>query len=309
MVLLAGCQGVHPGNSNGGAATLAASSSKLSFGKVQKSKSSSLSDAITNTGGSPVTVTEVNVSGAGFSVSGLSLPMTLSSNESVTFSVTFAPVGTGSAAGTLAILSTAANSILNVALSGTEAVQGQLSVSPASLSFGNVVVGANGTLNGTVEANRSSVTISSASSNCSEFVLSGLSLPMTLSDGQTASFTVTFNPATSGGASATLSFASDAAGSPTTETLTGKGVAATEHSVYLSWEASDGPDVVGYNIYRGSGSGGPYSRINSALEASTSYADTGVTAGATYYYATTAVDGSGGESGYSNQVRAVIPTP
>lgn len=56
-------------------------------------------------------------------------------------------------------------------------------------------------------------------------------------------------------------------------------------------------------------SGGPYSRINSALEAATTYTDIAVTAGMTYYYVTTAVDGSGIESGYSNQVQAVIPTP
>jgi len=67
--------------------------------------------------------------------------------------------------------------------------------------------------------------------------------------------------------------------------------------------------VVGYNIYRGGVSGGPYSRINSALEATTAYTDNAVTAGLTYYYVTTAVDGSGNESGYSNQAQAVIPTP
>jgi fibronectin type 3 domain-containing protein len=67
--------------------------------------------------------------------------------------------------------------------------------------------------------------------------------------------------------------------------------------------------VVGYNVFRGSASGGPYSKINSALEASTAYTDNAVAAGQTYYYVTTAVDGSGSESGYSNQALAVIPTP
>jgi hypothetical protein len=54
--------------------------------------------------------------------------------------------------------------------------------------------------------------------------------------------------------------------------------------------------------------GGPYSKINSAVNTSTAYTDNTVTAGQTYYYVTTAVDGSGNESGYSNQVQAVIPT-
>jgi hypothetical protein len=310
IALLTGCQGVAPGSSNvNGGSALAASSSTISFGNVQKSKSSSLSDTLTNTGGSAVTISEAKISGTGFSVSGLSLPTTLSPNQSVTFTVTFAPASAGSASGTLAVVSTADNSPLNVALSGTETAPGQLSVSPASLNFGNVVAGANGSLNGTLGATGSSVTISAASINSNEFALSGISLPTTLSDGQTTSFTVTFKPAIAGTASATLSFSSDAGNSPTAQALTGNGTAAPQHRVDLSWDAGTGLGVVGYNVYRGSVSGGPYSKINSALEASTSYTDDIVTAGQTYYYVTTAVDGSGNASVYSNQTQAVIPAP
>ena len=276
---------------------------------MQKGKSSNLAETLTNTGGSAVTISAATITGTGFSVSGLSLPTTLSPNESVTFTVTFAPASTGSTSGTLAVLSTATNSTLKIALSGTETAQGQLSLSPTSLSFGNVVVGANGSLNGTLGATGSSVTISAASINSNEFVLSGISLPTTLTAGQTTSFTVTFKPATGGTASATLSLSSDAATSPTTQALTGNGAGAPQHSVDLSWDASTGPGVVGYNVYRGSVSGGPYSKMNSALEASTAYTDNTVTAGQTYYYVTTAVDESGNESGHSNQVEAVIPTP
>jgi len=308
IALLTGCQGVAPSGSNGGSA-LAASSSMLSFGNVQEGKSSNLSETLTNTGGSSLTISAANITGTDFSVTGLGLPATLSPNQSVTFTVTFAPASAGSASGTLAVVSTAGNSPLNIALSGTETAQSQLSVSPTSLSFGNAVVGANSSLNGSLEATGSSVTISAASTNSNEFVLSGISLPTTLTASQTTSFTVTFEPATAGTASSTLSFSSDAANSPTTQALTGNGTVAPQHSVALSWDASTGPDVVGYNIYRGSVSGGPYSKMNSALEASTAYTDYTVAAGQTYYYVTTAVDGSGIESAYSNQAQAVIPTP
>jgi hypothetical protein len=309
-MLLSGCQGVAPTGSAGshGGSALAASSSTLSFGNVQKGKSSNLTETLTNAGGSAVTISAATITGSGFSVSGLGLPTTLSPNESVTFTVTFAPVSTGSTSGTIAVLSTANNSTLNIALSGTETAQGQLSLSPTSLSFGTVVVGANGSLNGTLGATGSSVTISSASINSNEFVLSGISLPTTLTAGQTTSFTVTFEPATAGTASSTLSFSSDAAYSPTKQALTGNGTGAPQHTVDLSWNASTGPGVVGYNVYRGSVSGGPYSKMNSALEASTTYIDNTVSTGQTYYYVTTAVDGSGKESGYSNQAQAVIPT-
>jgi len=66
---------------------------------------------------------------------------------------------------------------------------------------------------------------------------------------------------------------------------------------------------VGYNVYRGGVSGGAYSQINSALETTAAYTDTTVVAGQTYYYVTTAVDGSGVESAYSNASESVIPTP
>ena len=98
----------------------------------------------------------------------------------------------------------------------------------------------------------STVTISGAGIKSSEFVLSGISLPTTLSAGQTTSLTVTFKRAQSGTASAALSFSSDAGNTPTTQALTGKGVAASSHSVDLSWNASAGAGVVGYNVYRGS---------------------------------------------------------
>jgi hypothetical protein len=292
-----------------GSPTLAASSSTLSFGNVRTTKSSNLSETLTNSGGSALTISKANISGMGFSVSGLSLPMTLSPLQSVTFTVTFGPRATGTTSGMLAVMSTANNSQLSIALSGTGTAQGQLSLAPPSLSFGNVVVGANGSLSGTLGATGSSVTISAESINSNEFALSGISLPATLSAGQTTSFTVTFKPAASGTASATLSFSSDAANSPTTQTLIGNGTAASQHSVTLSWDASASSDVVGYNVYRGGVSRGPYSRINSALEAGTIYTDNNVTAGQTYYYVTTAVDGSGNESSYSNQTQAVIPAP
>jgi hypothetical protein len=255
-----------------------------------------------------LTISAAHVSGTGFSVSGLSLPITLSAKQSVTFTAIFAPTVTGSTSGTLAIASTANNSTLNIALSGTGAAQGQLSVSPASLSFGNVVVGSSGSLKGTLGATGSSVTISAASINSNEFALSGISLPTTLAAGQTIPFTVTFKPVASGAASAALLFSSDAA-NPTAQTLTGNGAAASQHSVALNWKASVSAGVVGYNIYRGGVPGGPYERINSALETATAYTDYNVTAGQTYYYVTTAVNGGGDESGFSNQTKALIPTP
>ncbi len=196
-----------------------------------------------------------------------------------------------------------------VAPRGSGKAQGKLSVSPTSLGFGNVVVGTRSSLGGTLKATGSSLTISGMNIDSNEFVLSGISLPTTLTPGQTIFFTVTFEPATSGTASSTLSFSSDAANSPTAQALIGNATGAPQHTVDLSWNPSTAPGVVGYNVYRGGVSGGAYSKMNSVLEASTTYTDNTVSGGQTYYYVTTAVDGSGKESGYSNQIEAVIPSP
>jgi len=117
---------------------------------------------------------------------------------------------------------------------------------------------------------------------------------------------VNFTPQTSGTASGTFSFASNASNSPTRETLTGTGTTALQHSVALAWNPSTSA-VVGYNVYRSGTSGGPYTKINSVLDASTTYTDSSVQSGKTYYYVTTSVNGKGAQSSYSKQAKAVIP--
>ena len=86
-------------------------------------------------------------------------------------------------------------------------------------------------------------------------------------------------------------------------------VSSIEHSVSLNWTASTSTNVVGYNVYRGTASGGPYSRINTSLVYGKGYTDNSVTAGQTYYYVATAVDSSNNESAYSAAAKASVPTP
>jgi hypothetical protein len=81
------------------------------------------------------------------------------------------------------------------------------------------------------------------------------------------------------------------------------------HSVALSWAASTSTGLAGYNIYRGSTSGGPYTKVSASVVAGTSYTDATVQAGQTYYYVSTAVSTGGTESIYSNQAQATVPSP
>jgi hypothetical protein len=280
----------------------------VSFGTVQVGSTQMHTDVITNSGGSSVSISNATLTGAGFSTSGLNVPLTLAAGQSLTFNIIFSPHATGSVSGNLALTATGSVSSVNISLSASGGAAGQLSITPATVSFGNVTVGASQSQTGTLTASGASVTISSAASNNAEFGISGLALPLTLNAGQSASFTLSFTPQASGAASGSLTFASNAANTPVVASLTGTGMLAPQHSVSLSWTASTST-VVGYNVYRGAQTGGPYTMISSGSVTGTVYTDSTVQAAQTYYYVVTAVDGSGGESVYSNQVQAVIPSP
>ena len=87
----------------------------------------------------------------------------------------------------------------------------------------------------------------------------------------------------------------------------GEGCSATvSHSVSVTWTASSSPNIAGYNVYRSTTSGGTYSLL-SALVTTTSYKDTDVVAGETYYYVVTAVNTSNQESANSTQAQATVP--
>jgi len=98
-----------------------------------------------------------------------------------------------------------------------------------------------------------------------------------------------------------------AGSSTSTGNMVQTGGGAATHTVDLSWVASTSTDVSGYNVYRGdySNSCGSFAKVDSLRITSTSYTDSQVKDGASYCYATTAVDSSNQESGYSNIVTDV----
>ena len=86
---------------------------------------------------------------------------------------------------------------------------------------------------------------------------------------------------------------------------TGLTATAGAGQVSLSWTASSG--ATSYNVLRGTADGGPYTQVGTST--ATSYMDTNVTNGTTYYYVVTAVN-SWGQSGNSNQISATpVPPP
>jgi len=238
------------------------------------------------------------------------LPVTLQPGQGTQMAVNFTPSTLGKITGRITLVSNGTNSRLFIGVSGTgvNPTGANLAVSPSSLNFGSVTMGFSASLQLTLSPSNGPVTISSAQVNSSEFTLPGFVLPKTIAAGQSAAATIVFTPNASGTASANLTLTSDAANSPNMVPLTGVGVSAKAHSTDLSWNPSIDV-VIGYNVYRGGTKGGPYAKINSVLDASTNYTDSTVSAGATYYYVVTDVNASNMESGYSNEVMVIIPSP
>jgi hypothetical protein len=292
-----------------GGGQVTANPTNLNFGSVQTGSKKTLSERLSNSGTAALTISQIAPHGTGFSLSGINPPVTLSPGQSFTFNVSFASSSTGTTNGTLSVSSNAVNPSLSIPLtgSGTTGTPGQLAVSPASINFGNVPVGSSQKQTARLTVTNGPVTVSSASITGTEFSVSGISFPLTIASGQSASLNVTFAPQASGSASATLVLSSNATNGSVAESFGGTGTAPSQHSVTLTWNASTSSNVVGYNIYRGGQSGGPYAKINSALGPSTTDTDTNVQSGSTYYYVVTAVDSSGHQSAYSSQVKAVVP--
>ncbi len=293
---------------------LGASPASLNFGTVRVGSNQALSETVTNNGGSSVTISQAAVSGTGFTLSGISTPATVAAGKSVSFTVTFTPTSAATASGSVTVTSNGSNPTLTIALAGAgSTVAGQLSATPAPVAVGSVFTGTSGTATGTLSATGANVTVTAASSSNSRFAISALALPAIIPAGQSVPFTVTYSPLVAGADTSTLSFTSDAQVATTTDTTTGTGVAAPAHNVSLSWNASTSPNISGYNIYRAVyvSACGSYTKINgNTLNAGTTYTDSAVTDGTNYCYATTAVDSTNAESGYSNVVSDVqIPPP
>ena len=105
-----------------GQAQLAASPLGLSFGSALVGSSMTKMVTLANTGSSALQIAQASVTGAGFRLSGLNLPMTLQSGQSVNVSVIFSPPAAGNQSGSLTVVSDSANPVMLVALSGNSPV-------------------------------------------------------------------------------------------------------------------------------------------------------------------------------------------
>jgi hypothetical protein len=103
-----------------GTSTLGISATSLAFGDVTLNTTSTQSVTLTSTGTGPVTVSAATLTETGFTMSGITFPVTLTSGQTETLNVQFDPTATGAATGQLTITSNSStNSSAVITLSGT----------------------------------------------------------------------------------------------------------------------------------------------------------------------------------------------
>lgn len=186
-----------------------------------------------------------------------------------------------------------------------------LTPSPTNTLFGNEVVGnstgimqiklkntgaSTATINGYTN-------LQSAPYTNACFVVTGSALntpPYTIAAGTFKVLDVQFEPPLGGAAVGGIVF-TESSGKTVTAAFYGNGV--NSNPVVLQWSAGVpiDPELSGYNVWRSTQTGGPYTLIASLSSATTNYTDSAVYPGQVYYYVVQATDGNGPTSGYSNE--------
>jgi len=206
------------------AATLATIPTGVSFGTVTNGTMNSQGVQIKNTGTAGVTISSVTASGAGLSVSGISLPTPLPVGQTTTFTVAFSPTATGNVTGAVTI--TSPNSIYTLPVSGSGSTATRtLPLSASELNFGNEIVGESLPLGAEImNTGNSSVTISSINVTGAGFsVGSGIS-GASIAAGQMAQLSVVFAPTAAGSVSGTVTVNSNATNATNSIVVAGTGV-------------------------------------------------------------------------------------
>jgi hypothetical protein len=185
-----------------------------------------------NTGNASLDVTALTAAAAPFALSGgtcPALPITLAPGASCTLTYTFAPTAAGPAAQTLSVTSNATVTG-PITLQGN-GVQGNLTITPGSVNFGNVNVGTPGaeetvTLANTGDASLDVTALTAAAAPFARTATGTCSatLPITIAAGGSCTLTYTFTPAAAGAANQVLTVTANAPGSGTIS-LAGNGVA------------------------------------------------------------------------------------
>lgn len=209
----------------GGEQDIDAAPASLSFGgqDIDGGPSAPLAVAISNTGTAPLAIASVTVTGANasdFAISADTGETTIAPGASREVQVVFDPSALGASTAALTVASDDPDEpALVVPLDGTGTDQ-NITVSPASLSFGDQAISAGAsaaqavTISNTGTADLTIASVTVTGTGASEFAVSADTGEATLAPGASREVEVVFDPENSGARAASLDIASDDADEP-----------------------------------------------------------------------------------------------
>jgi len=286
----------------------------LTFGnQAIGTTSSSQTVTLRNTGSASLTISGMAFAGAqgGDFSENNNCGTSVAAGASCTVNISFAPSAIGSVTAWMEVIDNAGSSPQVLTLSGTGVSAATVSVSPYILTFGNQAV----------ETSSSPQTVTFRNTGSTDLLITGISFagakggefvennncPSSVAAGASCIIVISYTPSAIGAVTAWLEITDNASNSPQVLTLSGAGT----HDVILNWSAGSLTGIMGYNVFRGTSSGGEASTpLNATPVNGTSYVDESVSAGVTYYYVLTAVADDGvTQSAPSNEASATVPSP
>jgi photosystem II stability/assembly factor-like uncharacterized protein len=203
--------------------------SPLAFGDVTVNSSSTENITIKNTGEGTLQISNISISGNGFSLPNGETSMEVTAYSERTITVQFLPTTAGNHTGTLRLTHNANGSptttTINLTGRGIQLATPGITINPNPLNFGDVLINSNVSQNITIENHgTANLVISSISkSGNAAFTLSEVTTPITIAAGARRTITVQFRPTSSGSCTGTIELSHNASGSSSTINLTGNG--------------------------------------------------------------------------------------
>jgi hypothetical protein len=227
------------------AAALTVTPTTIAFGSVAVGSEQTQTVHVENTGNETATISKLTISGTGVSLSGMTAPTTLAAGQTVNLTVAYKPVAAGTLTASLAIASNATDPNVVVGINAT-ATSSTLAATPSSVSFGNVVVGSNTTQTIRLQnIGTSEVKISAITPSVSSIAISGVTTPINLAPGTSATLTAAYKPTAAGSVTGKITVTSNAVGSPTIVDLSATAAAAAVQLTPSASSLSFGSVTVG----------------------------------------------------------------
>ena len=201
----------------------------------------------TNSGGVTAQLQASTLSSSNYQIvsNGTTCTGTLAPGATCTLQVAFAPTAAGDQPGTLSLPGTFTGSPATATLDGQAIAPGALTLSPTSLSYSSVIIGASSTAQPITVTNSGGVAVTLGTATAAgDYSIQSNNCPASLAPQASCTLQIVFTPTAAGDRQGLLTVPGNIAGNQVTATLDGAGVLPGALSVSTSL-LSFGPIVVG----------------------------------------------------------------